>query len=1608
MPSRRKWLQLFLTPNRPLERNKINGKMAIATPSTPRSAQCEGNGPATPRSIRLSQSAPVLATVRSDDSSVFSGLSNSPDKRLRGSKSGSESESGTARDSDAEVGLVKDHFSQTGTESYKFATENSEQFEPSSDSVLRSSHGDTVLTSYSTEERKFLRNHLPNMADRDTAFGAVYSESQFNEECEYNEEIDDSSMASAFDAQQQELTNNEGRIAAMFDDYEKQMNADLEVIRESVEESFEKSSEGAEDIDDYRYNIVASPRRVRSAEEERQVLTQKQAKEMQRVLHQARREVEVLRDNNEQFMSEIEQTEEEHESEMKLVENRTKQRMTELRALYQHEMDLLIQEKDAAIVEAGNQAAQYTEAGRQKISTLKKQIEKHKSQHKNIIKAAVKVAVKNQTEKVKQQKEEEFSKELAVLHQQYEDKLEKIKSDNDKEIKTTVDKAVAHLTHRLTSDREQDVSETITLVLKRLENEKQIALDEQRTTLQKNGELEQWGNELMREKNSVKQMLELLKANLMKHHQERINEVLMQKPSERPGSRYFNSIPETLSTDVEMLCQEVLSTHASLLVYAETKVQRDGNTEIRMGDEMEEIRKERSEVYAALRKKLLDQHEVELSDMKKQKDDAADRIQHLEAALKNMGRGKRFIEDKFRRATDSHKVELQNLHAERDTMLEMEKGRKELAVAMAAGQLELAHTMASARDTLVRPGQNTFTAQKSNSETVGTDIKCATTEREKEEAGQREGDREITEQKKTPAVVKDKKQSGREYTGFKFPKKRGLRAKSHAGIFGLSFKKAEAISRTVDDADDFNAKSAASAASAPSRPMGVNESVLELAPSAAFEPTKIVGGAAVRVKKVAFSSSNSDASSAVELRSYASTALSNFKVKKAHTEVSAAPKDTMGTERSVPTAPIQESTTPEQVADVKKAAARAAPHFLTQQNILDHKLVDPVKPKSEPIGTRASVEDNSAINKGFPILNAFKSTSRPSNAPQAIEPEGKLDSSKYPGEGSERESIRKPTPPKVQRMKSFFENMSQDDSTRTITSHTNESTSSLRAESGAQIPRSARRMSDLRRPPHYPTDEREERLPHSPSGARDERLPHSPSGARDERLPHSPSGARHERLPHSPSGARHEHLPHFPSDARDERLPHSPSDARDELQTLHDTTNDDGRELPRQDSYQTAESPHVPSIHQSQATYESPTQSEMVVQLQGLKKTTPLGMFAQLSKTSKTAQEPSVAKYQVPPRQKLCPGGVCADGSKGGSDPPPSSSYAIKLRKTWINAEPTPSASMADETEKRDEEPTDESCIQQNLRKPPLSGFPGRHGEKSLTPAHVINGKKPAIAGNPDYMQSHNVKKATGQSGDYEGKVPTTISVQAEGKKQYATSVVKGHTMCIGPLPVAKKSQSTTEQHLERKVSGLSIESNRIEMLVGPTSETADTTDYTENSQSQLRNYPTLGDESDDESNESGDRYGSAEDLDDRYATFTPLQFAAASVQPDIKRVPIVISRSVDSPVFYMESNDEKPIVVQGKPIYRQPSLSAFTPTRDSGSKDISSVSSTTETNVSQATTAVTAHTLQSLRSTQLKDPFYTSLKGQSSALPRGSGSKPSFAATMRARRLSSKNISNQ
>ena len=63
-----------------------------------------------------------------------------------------------------------------------------------------------------------------------------------------------------------------------------------------------------------------------------------------------------------------------------------------------------------------------------------------------------------------------------------------------------------------------------------------------------------------------------------------------------------------------------------------------------------------------------------------------------------MGREKRVLDDKLCRATESHRIGIIKMQAEKDAILEVEKGRKELAIAMATGQLELEYSTTIGRE----------------------------------------------------------------------------------------------------------------------------------------------------------------------------------------------------------------------------------------------------------------------------------------------------------------------------------------------------------------------------------------------------------------------------------------------------------------------------------------------------------------------------------------------------------------------------------------------------------------------------------------------------------------------------------------------------------------------------------------------------------------------------------------------------------------------------------------------------------------------------------------------------------------------------------------------
>lgn len=167
-------------------------------------------------------------------------------------------------------------------------------------------------------------------------------------------------------------SDSDSRIVEMLDNFERQMDANIQSLGEDTDEN--------NVLADFNKNIVSHNNDVQAQKPQGgHILDPHEATKLQRMLHKAKIDVEVLRDNNEQYKSEIEQMEEEHRSEIKLVEERAKRKLVELKNMYQNEIDNLHQEKDAAVVEAGRVAVRYAETGKKQVSTMQKQVDKLKT-----------------------------------------------------------------------------------------------------------------------------------------------------------------------------------------------------------------------------------------------------------------------------------------------------------------------------------------------------------------------------------------------------------------------------------------------------------------------------------------------------------------------------------------------------------------------------------------------------------------------------------------------------------------------------------------------------------------------------------------------------------------------------------------------------------------------------------------------------------------------------------------------------------------------------------------------------------------------------------------------------------------------------------------------------------------------------------------------------------------------------------------------------------------------------------------------------------------------------------------------------------------------------
>ena len=251
---------------------------------------------------------------------------------------------------------------------------------------------------------------------------------------------------------------------------------------------------------------------------------------IQKNFQEAKAEIQALKDSNEQLMSEIEQQEEEFESEKKLLEERARQKVYDLKHMYQVEIDNLVREKDAAIVESSQQAVRYGESGRKQIESLKNQLEKVKSQANGLIRQKIEEAIKV----IQAKKDQELSERVKALQKSYESKFEKIKMDRDIHVKNAVNQAVSLATRQFLTDRDRQIDENVSIHCRKLELEKERAVRSVNEALEQN---QRQITTLQEERHAMTQTLESIKENINKDYPEQIIR-LKQKSNGSRGSPF--------------------------------------------------------------------------------------------------------------------------------------------------------------------------------------------------------------------------------------------------------------------------------------------------------------------------------------------------------------------------------------------------------------------------------------------------------------------------------------------------------------------------------------------------------------------------------------------------------------------------------------------------------------------------------------------------------------------------------------------------------------------------------------------------------------------------------------------------------------------------------------------------------------------------------------------------------------------------------------------------------------------------------------------------------------------------------------------------------------
>ncbi|CAJ1949701.1 unnamed protein product [Cylindrotheca closterium] len=467
-------------------------------------------------------------------------------------------------------------------------------------------------------------------------------------------------------------------ITAMLDDYEKQMEATLESL--TLDDDNRDDIVGDRDYLAEMYDIV--PKRVQS-EDAHQTLTSEQSKQLQKVLHQARTEVEILKDNNEQFMSEIEQQEEEYRSERKLFEERTRQKISELKVIYQEEIENIIREKDAAIVEASRQATRYGESGRRQIAHLKAQLEKVKAQANGIIRQKIEEAIKTMSAK----KEMEVSARLGALRNSYETEFEKIRNERGADVQQAVNQAIAETEQRLATEHEKKLIESLEACRKQAEMENQNAIFASNQSL---AHSERQVNKLQKEREGFIKTLEAIKENINQHYPAQMK-VFHDRSRDVVGPLKLLQTQQG-DSKLENLFKDVVESFGFLL---ENSSKKSVSYNVVKMDDLQKRLKEQETTR--------EQYREHVDYATPPKEDESKNSEALEGRVHNPVIDRNQSEELYRRDINSQYGGIKNMHSADDLIQGMTKRRERLAHAMAVGQMELKNSLSSDRMQYLKP-----------------------------------------------------------------------------------------------------------------------------------------------------------------------------------------------------------------------------------------------------------------------------------------------------------------------------------------------------------------------------------------------------------------------------------------------------------------------------------------------------------------------------------------------------------------------------------------------------------------------------------------------------------------------------------------------------------------------------------------------------------------------------------------------------------------------------------------------------------------------------------------------------------------------------------------